>query len=93
MDGIVGFVHSLSTAVFLRYRCQLSLIVCPTKLLKSDIFRLKCLSHKKISAILRVIYFLFLHFLFNENVIFLVYLTIVTSCTLGQNFSVVTGCT
>ena len=63
MDGIVGFVHSLSTAVFLRYKCQLSLIVCPTKLLKSDIFRLKCLSHNKISAILRVLYFLFLHFL------------------------------
>ena len=54
-------MYILSTAVFLRHKCQLD-FVSDKIINNSDHFGIKCLSYFKTSAILCVLYFLFLHF-------------------------------
>jgi len=86
-------LYTLSTAVFWRHKCQF-IFLCPTKLLiiVIDHFRIKCLSSSKISAILCVLYFLFLNVfilswktcqLMWENLVFLV---IFDTCDLVYNW-------
>ena len=68
-----------------------SVFVCDKVINNSDNFRIKCLSHSKISAIKCILYFLFLHFFIYSwktcqlmwgN--FLLYLTLVTSRIIGS---------
>ena len=83
---------TLSVQLYSDVRSVNSVFVSYKIINNSDNFRVKCLSYSEISAILCVLYFLFFHFLFDfgkhvkqcEKISFsLLYLTLVTSCTIG----------
>ena len=64
MDGNVEFVHS-------KYSCILTSVFVSDKIINiSNNFRMKCLSYGKISAILCVLYFLFLNFFLASDQLF-----------------------
>ena len=63
IDGNVVFVHSQYSCI-LHHKCQFS-FVSDKIINNSDNFRIKSLSFSEKGAIFCVIYFLFLHFLFN----------------------------
>jgi len=69
IDGNVEFVQFVQ---LYSYVTSVNSVFVSDKIINdSDNFRIKCLSYSKIRAILSVLYFLFLHFLW-ENLVFLV---------------------
>ena len=91
IDGNVEFAHSHYSCIL---TSQVSTYFLSDKIINnSDNFRIKCLSHSKISAILCVFYFLFYTFYLNlENMLTkvrnFVFLVIFDTCDVMYHFSV-----
>ena len=62
VDSKVAFKNSQYTAMYFYVTSDNLIVVSDKTINNSDNFRLKCLSFSKISALLCVLYFLFLHF-------------------------------
>ena len=89
----MGSVFCTLSVQLYSYATSVNSVYVSNKIINNiDNFKIKCLSYSKISAVVCVLYFPCLHFLFNlgkhvnycEKILFsLLYLTLVTSCIIG----------